>query len=270
MFKIGEFANFIKVPIKTLRYYDEIGIFKPIRVEDETSYRYYSASQLPLLNRILYLKDIGFSLKQISYVLENNLSNKELIDMLNLKDMELNETIRLEQDRKRKVNSLIKFLNEEDSNMKYDVVIKEVSPFTGACLRGIVKSYDAMGELWGELVSHIEKNNSSILPGCTTIYYDPGYKENNVDCEVIELVSKPVPSTDRIKYREVEGGTMATIIHKGTYENFNQTYNGLLKWIEENGYITCGPNREIYWEGEWTGKAPEDFITEIQIPVKRA
>jgi DNA-binding transcriptional MerR regulator len=89
MFKIGEFANFIKVPVKTLRYYDSIDIFKPIKVDDETGYRYYSAGQLPLLNRILSLRDIGFSLNQIAYILENNLSGQELIDMLNLKDMEI-------------------------------------------------------------------------------------------------------------------------------------------------------------------------------------
>jgi effector-binding domain-containing protein len=269
MFKIGEFANFIKIPVKTLRYYDEIGIFRPIKVDDETGYRYYSAIQLPLLNRILSLKDIGFSLSQISYVLENNLPSKELIDMLNLKDMELTESIRVEQERKTRISSLVKILNEEETNLKYDVIVKEAASIKAACLRDTVSNYGDQGHLWGELAEHIKINNSRILPGCMVIYYDPGFKESQVDLEVAEIVSNPVPDTDRIKYRKIEGCTMASAIHKGPYDNFSAAYSAILRWIEENGYTPCGPNREIYLEGEWSQKFPDDYITEIQIPIMK-
>lgn len=269
MFRIGEFANFVKVPVKTLRYYDEIGIFKPSKVDDETGYRYYSSSQLPLLNKILSLKDIGFSLNQISYVIKNSLSNNELFDMLNLRDIEITESMRAEQERKRRISSLINILNEEVSTMKYDVVIKEVPTMKGACLRRVVPGYGAQGPLWGELAAHIEKNNARILPGCMVIYYDPSYKESQVDLEVVEMVSSPVPDTDRIKYRDIEGAAMASVIHKGSYEALNEAYSALLKWIDGNGYVPCGPNREIYLEGEWSVKSPDDYVTEIQIPVKK-
>lgn len=270
MFRIGEFANFIKIPIKTLRYYDEIGIFKPLKVDDDTGYRYYSASQLPLINRILSLKDIGFSLTQISYIISSRLSAGELIGMLNLKDMELDESIKAAGDKKRKVNSLIKLLNEEDSVMKYDVIIKQVPPVMGACLRDRVKDYGDQGHLWEELVGHISRNNSKVLPGCMVIFYDPGYKESQVDLEIVEMVSNPVPNTDRIRYREIEGATMASVIHKGSYNTLSQAYDALLKWVEENGYTPCGPNRELYIEGEWSVASPDDYITEIQLPVKKA
>lgn len=269
MFKIGEFANFIRVPIKTLRYYDEIGIFKPAEVDDETGYRLYSAGQLPLINKILSLKEIGFSLSQISYILENNLSSHDLIGMLNLKNMEVTEAIRLEEERKRRIQSLIKIINEEDSCMNYDVVIKEVTPFKAASLRDIIPSYSEQGHLWNEIAQHIEKHNVKILPGCMVIYYDPGYKESQVDAEVVEPISAPVPDTARIKYREIPGATMVATVHKGSYENLRNAYSALLKWIEGNGYSPCGPNREIYLEGEWSVKSTDDYITEIQIPVKK-
>jgi effector-binding domain-containing protein len=101
------------------------------------------------------------------------------------------------------------------------------------------------------------------------IYYDPGYKESMVDAEVVERVSTPVPETDRIKCREIPGATMVSTIHKGCYENLHMAYSTLMKWIEENGYAVCGPNREIYLEGDWSVKSPDDFITEIQVPVKK-
>ena len=62
---------------------------------------------------------------------------------------------------------------------------------------------------------------------------------------------------------------MACVIHKGSYGGFTSTYRILMKWIEENGYKIIGPNREVYLEGEWSVKNPEDYITEIQIPVTK-
>ncbi len=66
MMKIGDFSKLSRVSIKALRYYDEMGLLKPIEIDRFTGYRYYSASQLSSLNRIIALKDMGFSLEQIA------------------------------------------------------------------------------------------------------------------------------------------------------------------------------------------------------------
>ncbi|MGH9694150.1 MAG: MerR family transcriptional regulator, partial [Bryobacteraceae bacterium] len=66
MLKIGDFSSLAQVSIKTLRYYDERGLLSPAHVDPETGYRYYSASQLSRLHRILALKDFGFSRSRIS------------------------------------------------------------------------------------------------------------------------------------------------------------------------------------------------------------
>ena len=70
MLKIGDFSSLSQVSIKTLRYYDERGLLSPAHVDPQTGYRYYSASQLSRLHRILALKDLGFSLEQIAMCLE--------------------------------------------------------------------------------------------------------------------------------------------------------------------------------------------------------
>jgi DNA-binding transcriptional MerR regulator len=62
VFKIGDFSRLSLVSVKALRYYDELGLLKPARVDEFTGYRYYSASQLTRLNRILAMKDMGLSL----------------------------------------------------------------------------------------------------------------------------------------------------------------------------------------------------------------
>ncbi|HBK59780.1 MAG TPA: MerR family transcriptional regulator, partial [Firmicutes bacterium] len=89
MLKIGDFSRLSLVSVKTLRYYDELGLLKPSRVHDFTGYRYYTAEQLPRLNRILALKDLGLSLEQIGVLLNKEVSSEELRGMLRLKQAEV-------------------------------------------------------------------------------------------------------------------------------------------------------------------------------------
>ena len=84
MLKVGDFSRLSLVSIKALRYYDELGLLKPARVDEFTGYRYYTAEQLPRLNRILALKDLGLSLEQIGVLLNKGVSSEELRGMLRL------------------------------------------------------------------------------------------------------------------------------------------------------------------------------------------
>ena len=61
MFRIGEFSKIAQVPASLLRYYDDIGLFRPIHSDQGTGYRYYSVQQLTHLTRNLALKDLGLS-----------------------------------------------------------------------------------------------------------------------------------------------------------------------------------------------------------------
>lgn len=63
MFKIGEFSRLSRVSVRMLRHYDQLGLLTPSQTDSFTGYRYYSANQLPRLNRILALRDLGFSLE---------------------------------------------------------------------------------------------------------------------------------------------------------------------------------------------------------------
>ncbi len=70
MFKIGEFSRLTQVSVRMLRHYDQLNLLKPAQVDTFTDYRYYSAGQLPRLNRILALQDLGFTLAQVKDMLE--------------------------------------------------------------------------------------------------------------------------------------------------------------------------------------------------------
>ena len=108
MLKIGDFSKLSKVAVKTLRYYDEIGLLKPDQVAPFTGYRYYSADQLPRLNNILILKDLGLSLEQIDRVLRENISADEIRRVLRLRRVELEGHIREEQGQLARVDAMLR------------------------------------------------------------------------------------------------------------------------------------------------------------------
>lgn len=84
VFRIGDFAKLTRVSVKTLHHYDDIGLFKLRQTDEATGYRLYSFEQLPRLNRILALKDLGFTLGQVADILDEGLSPGELEGMLRL------------------------------------------------------------------------------------------------------------------------------------------------------------------------------------------
>jgi DNA-binding transcriptional MerR regulator len=112
MFKIGEFSRISQVSAKTLRYYDEIGLLTPARVDRFTGYRYYSADQLPRLNRILALKDLGLSLEQIAALLDDDLPPAEIRGMLRLKRVEIQQHLEEEQARLARVEARLKQIEQ--------------------------------------------------------------------------------------------------------------------------------------------------------------
>lgn len=71
MYRIGEFSILTGASVKTLRYYDQIGLLKPSYVDTYTNYRYYTEEELQNFKRIEYLKKLGFTLEEIKLNLSN-------------------------------------------------------------------------------------------------------------------------------------------------------------------------------------------------------
>ncbi|HLU10219.1 MAG TPA: helix-turn-helix domain-containing protein, partial [Oceanobacillus sp.] len=125
MFTVGEFSQLAQVSKRLLRYYDEIGLLKPIRIDPTTGYRYYSAEQLPRLNRILALKELGLSLDQIQRLLSDNVSTDEMQGMLLLKKAEIEQQLRSELQRIRNIEARLLSIRNAETSKPLDVVIKQ-------------------------------------------------------------------------------------------------------------------------------------------------
>lgn len=278
MYKIGEFSILSRVPVKTLRYYDELGLLKPVQVDTFTGYRYYAAAQLTRLNRILALKDLGLSLQQIASLLSESLSAEQIRGMLLRKQAELAEHIEEERTRLLRVEARLLQIEQESKMSAYECVIKNVPALRVASRRGICPAYAAQDALWGVLMTELEQAGFRPLGPCFTMDHGEEYREQDVDLEVCQPVDPASPIgplfpgslSSVLELPAVE--TMASTVHHGPFNTLSQAYPELLRWINENGYTITGPGREIYiYSGD--GPVHQDdpsYVTEIQFPVAAA
>ena len=104
---------------------------------------------------------------------------------------------------------------------------------------------------------------------CFTDYREPGYKDENILIETCEAISKKERDVEGLKDKVFPEIEAACVFHKGSYANFSQTYAVILKYIEENHYEICGPIRESYIDGVWNKDSVDEWLSEIQIPVRK-
>lgn len=280
MFKIGEFSKLSRVPVKTLRYYHEIGLLEPARIDDFTGYRYYTAVQLTRLNHILALKDLGFSLEQIGQMVPDaasaeDLSPEQIRGLLRLKRAEVKQQIEVDQARLARLESRLKQMEKESKMPDFEVVIKQVDRMKIAGVRDVVASYASVGPLYEELFAALGQHGVTPAGPMMAIYYDEEYKESDVDVETaVPVVVGSLPGGSlpkgRVVIRELPGAQMASLVMQGSYENFTPAYQALMGWVAGNGYHIIGPNREIYLRGPEAGIDPAEYVTEIQFPIAKS
>src|SRR5215203_4116585 len=188
MIKIGEFSKLVQVPVATLRYYDQVGLLKPIEVDRFTGYRYYSVGQLPRLHRILALKGLGFSLEQIGAVLDEGLTPEQMRGMLRLRHAQISQQLVDMQSQLTEVEVRLNQIEREDQLSTYDVILKQVEPQLVAMVRATLPSHGAVGTLFPEVYEGIGRHVPEALgphPGqggqTLVLCYDTEFKESDVD-----------------------------------------------------------------------------------------
>ncbi|MFI0906509.1 MerR family transcriptional regulator [Streptomyces sioyaensis] len=141
MFTIGDFARYGRVSARMLRHYDALGLLRPARTDPVSGYRYYEAAQLARLNRIIALKDLGFSLQQVGAILAEEVSVPELRGMLRLRRAELEAALTAAGARLAQVEARLRTIESEGRMSADDVVVKRTETVLLAELTGIAAGY---------------------------------------------------------------------------------------------------------------------------------
>lgn len=276
LFKIGDFSRLTRVPIKTLRYYDEVGLFAPAHVDTFTGYRYYSFDQLPRLNRLLALRGLGFSLEQIRLILDETLNADELRGMLRLRRAQLQQEVEESLEKLAQVEIRLSQIEQEGRMPEYEILTKQVEAITIVSAREFVADPSQMRErcmaLNDAVCALIETLNLKTDGISFALYHNAD--DNGIDVEMAYVVEPPeraIPATGKAKVYTLPAVTVVYAVYRGSYDDFGavgQLHGQMAAWITANGYQMSGASREYYLRPP-QGANDRHGVMELQYPVTK-
>ena len=283
MIRVGDFARIAQVSIRLLHYYDQIGLLRPVHVDHITGYRYYSTEQLPRLHRILALKDLGLSLDQITYLLNEAVTPEEIRGILLLKQAELRQRVDEEQARLASVEARVRYLECSDVPADVEIVMKRTEPLSVLSVRRAVNRGESPAGLIRAGVSVLRECNlwqhvQSLICIYHTRYITlqyPSIQPKRLLVEAVYAIDlakvRDMPHVDRQRMRAYtipNYDLVASVIHVGADNIRHLTARAVWNWIEGNNFRLAAPPREIYLR-RGNADRPEDNITEMQYPLEQ-
>jgi DNA-binding transcriptional MerR regulator len=261
-------------PTKTLRYYNDIGLFTPCDTDRFTSYRYYTLDQLPTIHRIMALKELGLSLDEIVQLTNADLSPEQFHDMLLLKQEEVQQRVDEELGRL----ALVKFHLRQIESKRPDlqIVVKKLEPFHALTLRSVFPTQKDIDSTGHEILHAVASGALRAVAVPMGISYSEEFTREDIDYEFVLPIDAPQLSADALESRgtleprEVPGIDMAaTYVYTGDYDGLNDALVSLQRWAVENGYRLGSEMRMIYFRGPMHNVPPAEYITELQHQIEK-
>ena len=264
LYKIGLFAAMNRVTVKALRFYEEQGLLRPALIHPETGYRYYTLSQMAVLHQITALKMAGFTLEDIARI---NAGADEQELLLKKKAELLTRIAELT----RQIAVVDGYLTKQKNGLSNPVLIKTIPETVVAAMKTRIESYDRLFDAMPKMGAVMESVGCECaLPEyCFTNYLEPVYKDEDILVELCESVTAVKKERDGLYFKVMPSVQAACIFHKGSYSTLSESYETVLKYIEENGYEIAGAIRESYIDGIWNKDDESQWLSEIQVPIKK-
>jgi DNA-binding transcriptional MerR regulator len=279
--KIGEFSALGRVSVRMLRHYEKMGLLEPAETDTFTGYRYYELEQLPRLNRIVALKELGFSLEQVGDVLASSPSADEMRALLDERRDRL--AAEIEQNRQRLEQVEVRLAQIEREGVPADeseVVIKPLSRITVASVRSVVPSVGRVSEFCDDHFSRIAQwlaERGIASDGLTmNLYHMEEYAENDLDMESVMVIADaageglPAPSPGRVGVRTLAAEPRAaSLVLRSGFTGIESGVMTLLRWIAASGLEHTGALREVHLFGHPDlVDADDPAVLELAVPVR--
>ncbi|MGW1463453.1 MerR family transcriptional regulator [Streptomyces sp. NPDC002308] len=278
MFTIGDFARYGRVSPRMLRHYDAIGLLRPDRTDPANGYRFYGAAQLARLNRVIALKDLGFTLQEVGSILDDEITAQELRGMLRLRRTELEAAMAAAAARLSQVEARLRSIESEGRMDTDDIVIKQVPAVRVAELTGTAAGYRPQ-DITPVIVPLYERlfpllAGAGLTPSGPGIarYEDAPDGNATVGAVLVHAgvtVSAPVgPVGDSgVRVVELPAFEAATLVHRGSMDSVLSTEQVLARWLDTSGYRPVGYIREVNLE---CPEEKEKWVTELQQAIVKA
>ncbi len=282
MFRISDFSRFTRVSVRMLRHYDRLGLLRPAHVDPDTRYRWYSARQLPRLQRILALRDLGFPLDHIAGLLDEDPRARTLRRVLELRRGQLAEEAAEARRRITQIEAQLERLAGSTGPPLPDVVLRPVPALAVAARRARVPDLDSGVEsLFEELEAAVARAGLRAEGPPLLLYHDRDGRTEDADVEAAVPVRPGAAPAPRVKLRTLPAIDLAACAtYVGGYHQWWGVAEGVLRTLEARKLAPGTPFREVYLQFRANDPAAlglprahladgdETLVTEIQVPVR--
>ncbi len=277
-YSIGKVSALCNVPIKTLRYYDKIGLLVPEYRKSDSKYRYYTQDQILTLFIIRKLKHLGIPLKEISQIVGKKNATEmgacvrerlfEISKMIESLNNQYTEG-QLLLDRLEKGHNI---LETEHSNWATEGIRVEEIPFGHVLFtRRVKKNYknsDVSIDRWFELFEMVSHQNLRMAGSVILTYHNnPLEQFFKTDCDLEICIPISESREDLPEYKQFGGFKAVTALHIGRNDEIIQTHIKAIKWLNQQGYCVAGPISEEYIISPVDINNEENHITKVIIPI---
>ena len=267
MIRIGLFSAITRVPAKTLRYYDEIGLLKPEGLDKNNAYRLYAVSQIREVYRIQAFKRMGFKLEKIRELLQEDFPSPDVQVLLASRRSEILGEIFNLQSQLESLENFRKVFSDEVGT----TYLADFKPLAGVevlVFSANLEKYEDLTEHWLEFLRLSGRFSSNFNGPQFCRYIDGEYRSRDIQVELCVPLNKKLEAGAPLVYKELKPVKLAAcLLHEGSYQNLGLSYSKLFEEMQKNHLAICGFPREVYLQA--AGLFPEnEYLTEIQIPVR--
>lgn len=267
LFTIGEVSRLFQMNIRTLRYYDQIGLLKPEYVDEGTGYRYYSTRQFERINTIRYMRALDMPLEQISRFFAHR-EVDTVVEMFRQQREKVRQKQELLERVGKKIDARIAQL-EDAVNTVYErismsefprrelVILKKEIPVADN-LEVSIRDLDSRNELADAIF--LGKVGVSVSREDLEMRRFDGFSSLFVVLEEGDSYHG-----DR---RVLPAGTYITVRFRGTHRESAKYYVRLLDELERTGFRVAGDSVEITLIDSGITSQTDKYVTELQIPIK--
>lgn len=271
MLSIGEFSNICKVSTKTLRYYAEIGLILPEKINSENGYRYYSIDQLKTMLLINRLKTYQFSLEEIKEIIHNDEQEEKLYIALNRKKEVINQQINEYENTLKQLSNDLSTLKQGNSIMSYldeiDIQLVDVVKMNIVSIRKTLHKFELpeqYKQCFQQILEQINKEQLTIAAAPMVLFHSSEFSAEGMDIEF----AIPVIECSRCTHEFHPGLSLKTTLY-GSYQNLPSIYAKQREWVEKEGYISSNAVYEVYINDPSQVSSEDELISEIYYPVKK-
>ncbi len=263
-----------RLPVKTLRYYDEVGVLKPARVDEATGYRYYGPREVEEAGLISLFRELDFGLADVAALasLAGEGRYAELAERLREHERAVAERKAAYEKLLARVRSFAEELEKEAKMDRYEVEEKRLDEEVVLTIRKTGR-YEELGPMFETLMECALEEGLTATGPPMFVCLDQEYRAEAAHMEVavpvggsLDEVRRSVAKSE-CEARVLEGGRFLSTIHQGPYGEVGPVYQALMDEAQKRGLKLNGPTREVYLNDP--SALPEDeYLTEVQAPVE--